>query len=666
MDNVVHEELNKSENQYSTPEQKETSINTEEQQQNHSKNATSSTDEISVLELAKLLGENYQAMFLIKRGYYWSPDENRVIAEPDAEGETPPPPSRTTRRRLQRKAQQLRQEQNAIEEKRWSRLYRKLRKQPAASANEDASSSYVYDEQISALLQASGDCNEVEHVKESVSETVEEKVEDSNEEVDTIHNVLLDLGTNGILRFFTWVIKRIAQKILADPNLRQKYLTKESAFTRDRKILLESLFTFLLTMGGDNMNHEVYEYFKMTPVHPSSPAMVNRRKLLKPEGVEYFMNEITVICESICSYLPKDKTRSQIASEFNAIYAGDGSGINVAYNSENEDTYVKGTTGQRGYNQYHLNCIRDDISGLISASVLQTISRLNETGAAAEMIQRLNLHGISLFMGDRGYGSLNLIETIRRKENLECLIRVKEGWINETRNLPLEELDQVMTIHVVTTQRNEDKVRFNNGTAKYLSGKSKFGKNKTSQTWNYESEVDVSFRVVRFRLDSGAWETLVTTLDREVYPLESLKELYFMRWSNIENAFRVLKWDNHLSQMHCRRDDFSRQEIFARIAMYNIVSCVIRIAECAEASIEMMKHAIDEDSEVKSENRVRKHESLINRSFATHLICDFLRNPDSINFDMIEMILRFKVPVRKGRSYRRNLRTIPFVSFSYR
>ena len=96
------------------------------------------------------------------------------------------------------------------------------------------------------------------------------------------------------------------------------------------------------------------------------------------------------------------------------------------------------------------------------------------------MIQRLNLHGISLFMGDRGYGSLNLIETIRRKENLECLIRVKEGWIYETRNLPLEELDQVMTIHFVTTQRNEDKVRFNNGTTKYSSGKSMFGKNSFS------------------------------------------------------------------------------------------------------------------------------------------------------------------------------------------
>ncbi len=36
-----------------------------------------------------------------------------------------------------------------------------------------------------------------------------------------------------------------------------------------------------------------------------------------------------------------------------------------------------------------------------------------------------------------------------------------------------------------------------------LSGKSPFGKYKTSQNWDYESEVDVTFRVVRFKLDSG-------------------------------------------------------------------------------------------------------------------------------------------------------------------
>ena len=251
----------------------------------------------------------------------------------------------------------------------------------------------------------------------------------------------------------------------------------------------------------------------------------------------------------------------------------------MAYNPSDTATHVKGTGKKKGYNQHHLSCLRNGCNCLIAATMLQAISALNETAAAVDMIKDLQLDGLSLFLGDRGYGCLNLIEAIRRKENLECLIRVKEGWINETKALPLEELDRDMTIHVVTTQRKEDKERFKSGQAKYLSGQSKFGKYKSSQTWNFESEVDVTFRVVRFRLDNGTWETLVTTLSREEYPLEVLKKLYFLRWGNIENAFRVLKWDNHLSQMHCKLDNSSRQEIFARIAMYNIVSCVIQIAE---------------------------------------------------------------------------------------
>ena len=89
------------------------------------------------------------------------------------------------------------------------------------------------------------------------------------------------------------------------------------------------------------------------------------------------------------------------------------------------------------------------------------------------------------------------------------------------------------------------------------------------------------FRIVRIKLDSG-WETLVTTLDEEKYPPEKIKELYFLRWGGVENAFRVLKWDNHLAQMHCKKLDYAKQEIWARLAMFNIVSCVVNCAYAVE------------------------------------------------------------------------------------
>ena len=171
--------------------------------------------------------------------------------------------------------------------------------------------------------------------------------------------------------------------------------------------------------------------------------------------------------------------------------------------------------------------------------------------------------------------------------------------------------------------------------------------------------------MVRFQLDGGAWETLVTTLSKEEYSIEDLKTLYFARWQNIENAFRVLKWDNHLAQMHSKKDSFSQQEIFARMAMHNLVSCVVCIANSLEPVIREIKCCKGTAINFKEE-REAKHPTIINRRFATHLICDFLRNPDAINFDVIEMMLRHKTPVRKGRSFKRDMRSIGFISFLYR
>lgn len=626
------------------------------------------------VSMAEVIARNVQYLFPIERGYVWYPKEDNIAFCTDARPLPPchPPrqPSRAERRRMNREMKKQRLIDAEYATRQWRKLYKWIEKveedhvsPESGSVNQISSSDPVpleYDRKEDA-----DDVVPVEGTEQNASALPEKDT--SGEIADAIHEILLELGSNGILRFFPWVIEQIALKIQEDPELRRKYLTKDGAFTRNRKITLVDLITCLLTMGGDNLAHEVYDYFKMTPVHPSVPAMVNRRKLLNAEGVEYFMKELTAVCEVICSHLPMNDDPNSITSGFKAMYAIDGSGIRIASNPDDPETYVNGADGKQGYNLYHLNCLRDDKSGLIVASILQAIAKTHETGAAVEMIRALEPQGPSLITGDRGLASLNVIETVRRKDNLEGLFRCKEGWLTETKKLPLEELDVDITIHVITTQRNVDKERIRKGEAKYLSGKSPFGKYKTSQSWDYESEVDVTFRVVRFKLDSGEWETLITTLSREKYSASVLKKLYFTRWGNIENAFRVLKWDNHLSQMHCKLDNSSRQEIFARIAMYNIVSSVIRIAESVETVIKAINSLNAEgQADSKSKEDCNKHPLQINRSFATYIVCDFLKNPDAINYDVIEMILRCKVPVRKNRSFKRDLRTIPFASFLYR
>ena len=176
----------------------------------------------------------------------------------------------------------------------------------------------------------------------------------------------------------------------------------------------------------------------------------------------------------------------------------------------------------------------------------------------------------------------------------------------------------------------------------------------------------MTFRVVRLKLDSGAWETLVTTLDEAEYPLEKIKELYFLRWGGVENAFRVLKWDNHLAQMHGKKDVYAQQEIWARLAMFNIVSSVVSCAYEMEKLMKELGLGFQGTTAAEKKKEKQKHERIINRRFATHVVCDFLKNSDYLHFDVIQLLLRFKTPVRSGRSFKRDMRAIGFAQFSYR
>ena len=50
---------------------------------------------------------------------------------------------------------------------------------------------------------------------------------------------------------------------------------------------------------------------------------------------------------------------------------------------------------------------------------------------------------------------------------------------------------------------------------------------------------DLRFRVVRFRISGGCYETVYTNLDSETFPIGTIKELYRLRWG-IETSFREL------------------------------------------------------------------------------------------------------------------------------
>ena len=89
----------------------------------------------------------------------------------------------------------------------------------------------------------------------------------------------------------------------------------------------------------------------------------------------------------------------------------------------------------------------------------------------------------------------------------------------------------------------------------------------------------MSFRIVRFPITEDTYEMLVTNLDRFIFPITTLKEIYNLRWG-VETSFRELKYSIGLTNFHAKKGAYIKQEIFARLLLYNycelITSHVVR------------------------------------------------------------------------------------------
>ena len=402
---------------------------------------------LSLKAQAEDIGTLLPVLFSFDNGYYWDYMNKCVVEDHSCiiKGKKPEL-SRADRRAIQRECRMIRKKERARLEHTWGSL-------------RDSLSELVQNLNRSTAQAGNGPSTEsgAEDTAPIADVALQEKIQE----------LFSSLGSNGILRFLHWAVEMIAEDISTDPILRQRYL-EPNAFTRDREITLSELLLFLLTMSGENMNTEVYEYFKMGDSHPSTAAVVARRSKLKAEGVEYFFKRITEVCQCICRSLSHEFKSTGPEEIFGQILAADGSGISVFLNEADTDTYIRGAEGQKGSNQYHLNALRDHVSGLFLSAVLQPVRLLNETSATVQMVRTMDVAAQSIFMGDRGFGSLNLIHTLNLKENMDFLIRVKESWIKEIRDMPLAPVDRMITIHVITTQRKEDKDRVARGEAKYL------------------------------------------------------------------------------------------------------------------------------------------------------------------------------------------------------
>lgn len=402
-------------------------------------------------------------------------------------------------------------------------------------------------------------------------------------------------------------------------------------FSRNKKLNFEEMLKILIGMEGGTLNSELLKHFDYAVTTATASAFVQQRDKIK-ENV--FVDLFTQFNNSF-SYEKTFKGYRLIAC--------DGTDLSIYHNPKDSETYYQTSPNKQGYNMMHLDACYDLCNRRYTDIIISPGQNFNECGAMTIMMDRYSGPRNTIFIADRGYESYNIFAHAI-ENNLKFLIRVKDrnssGMLKGYKLPDTEEFD-------VTISRT-----FTKGWTNYhKSHPEKYKLLPTASNFDYlhstKDYYDMEMRILRFAISEDNYECIITNLPREEFDISLIKKIYQLRWG-IETAFRELKYAIGMTAFHSKKVEFIRQEIYARLIMYNFCELITT-------------HVI-----VKKDKT--KHTYQLNYTMAIVICRHFLKTKAYEPPIEIEKLLqRYILPVRPGRQDRRKvIKNQPVVSFIYR
>ena len=399
---------------------------------------------------------------------------------------------------------------------------------------------------------------------------------------------------------------------------------------RNRKVSRKDIIRFLISMEGGSLNKELHR----AGLGITASAFVQRRAQINTE-----------LLSDILDVFNERAANTQLYRGYR-ILAVDGTAVNMPRDPD-APSFVCNASAPAGYNQMHVTPLYDVLTKRFHSCVIQPQPKQDEIGALSYLLAAYDFDEPTLIVGDRGFSSYNLFATILEKPKTDFLIRVKQGQgaMKCLENLPMRELDRDVSFTITTTQTNADKAQGFIYIQTHRDKNRTYSANTRNGRWEHPSPYPMTLRVVRIRLNTGEYETLVTSLPRSCTAAQ-IRELYHSRWG-IETAFRELKYTYGLTNIHGRSEEFVKQEIYASMIMANVCSRIVN-----EVVIQQRREAA--------------HLYKVNQKMAVYLCREFLRTPGANGAKLMRDIAKYVEPVRPGRQDQRNLRAKSFEGFVYR
>lgn len=400
-------------------------------------------------------------------------------------------------------------------------------------------------------------------------------------------------------------------------------------FSRKSRLSAETLIRLFVGAEGGSLAKILHA----AGIEVTASAVTQRRAQIAPEAFRAAFDNFNAAC-----------TDNDLFRDYR-LFAVDGTTVNLPRNPQSA-SFVINDGIPKGVNQLHVTPLYDLLSRTFADVVVQPEPKKDEIGALITMLQRNDFAQKTLIIGDRGFESYNLIAHLMEKPNVDFLIRVKQSRsaMREVAKLPMKQFDGEIFFTICTTQKKEDKEN-PNYVFLQVPKKSKPTSKTRRGRWDFDNYYPMKFRICRFLLDNGEFETVATSLPHS-FDLATIKELYHLRWG-IETSFRDLKYTLGLVNLHGKSDAYAEQELYANLTAFNYASRV-----CREVVVRQPTNGV--------------YAYKVTYKMAVMLCREFIRTQSKDGDKLRAQIARYTVPIRQGRHDQRDLKVKSFPGFVYR
>lgn len=373
--------------------------------------------------------------------------------------------------------------------------------------------------------------------------------------------------------------------------------TKPTHFTRSGKISFQSLILFMLNYTKKSLQIELDGFFKMINDQTITKQAFSkaRQKILPIAFIK--------LADTITTWFYEDDDFKTYKGY--RLMAVDGSILELNNSETLRQAFGYVENQKVKLARAKSSCLYDIENNMIVTSIIAHY-KTSERDLALEHIQKLKLFGLKndLILFDRGYPSTKLISHLENN-GIKYLMRVSSQFLKVINEAKGE--DQIVTV------KNAGQL--------------------------------IKIRVLRFILDSGEEETLITNLLDPSFTVKDFKELYFKRWG-IETKYDELKNRLQIENFTGDTKIAVEQDFYASIYLSNMAA--------------LAKHEADEKISRRNAEKGLKYSCKVNMniligklkdSMVLMLLEDSPRKRTKMFKAIMAEISRNIIPIRPGRSF---------------